>query len=266
MDDIGPDVQKAAECVWQYMLLNMELVPADAIMVLGSNDLRVADRGAELYHAKLAPIVLLSGGVGVLTEGVYGKSEAEAFADRCKALGVPEEAILIESASTNTGENITLSRKVLEKAGILEGIKNVIVVQKPFMERRSYATFRKQWPDSTTVLQVTSPVIPFSSYADPSKGLSTKNIIDVMCGDLQRIAIYPRKGFQVEQPIPQSVWDALHILLTKGFSRHLLKDTDGQFTGLRTDVREAPECVLPDDEYETLYRIRARKRVQTSAD
>ena len=45
------------------------------------------------------------------------------------AKGVPRERILIESRSTNTGENVDLSRALLEKEGI--HARRVIAVQKP---------------------------------------------------------------------------------------------------------------------------------------
>ena len=51
----------------------------------------------------------------------------------------------MENKATNTGENIANSRALLAANGITPA--SLIVVQKPFMERRSYATFMKQWPE-----------------------------------------------------------------------------------------------------------------------
>ena len=83
-----------------------DLQTADLIWALGSHDLRVADRVAELWHAGMAPLVVMSGGLGNFTEGVFEKPEADLFAERAIELGVPEEVILIENRSTNTGENV----------------------------------------------------------------------------------------------------------------------------------------------------------------
>ena len=42
-----------------------------------------------------------------------------------------------------------------------------------------------------------------------------------MVGDLQRIRIYPEKGFQIPQDIPDEVWAAYERLVGWGFTRHL---------------------------------------------
>ena len=66
------------------------------------------------------------------------------------------------------------------------------------MERRSYATFKKHWPDKE--LMVTSPQIPFDEYANEE--IPLERVIHIMAGDLQRIKFYPAKGFQIHQEIP----------------------------------------------------------------
>jgi hypothetical protein len=45
-----------------------------------------------------------------------------------------------------------------------------------------------------------------------------------MVGDLQRIKIYPAKGFQVPQEIPDEVWKAYERLVEMGFDKHLVKE------------------------------------------
>jgi hypothetical protein len=45
-----------------------------------------------------------------------------------------------------------------------------------------------------------------------------------MVGDLQRIKIYPEKGFQIPQEIPSDVWDAFEQLVELGFDKHLAKE------------------------------------------
>lgn len=50
-----------ARIIWDYMLMHHELKPADGILVLGTSDTRVAERGAELYHAHYAPLVVTTG-------------------------------------------------------------------------------------------------------------------------------------------------------------------------------------------------------------
>ena len=82
-------------------------------MALGSHDLRVADRAAELWLEGWAPLLLVSGGLGNLTQHLWTVPEADQFAKIAVTKGVPKSAILIENKSTNTGENIDFSRKLL---------------------------------------------------------------------------------------------------------------------------------------------------------
>ena len=202
--------------LWDYMHLKHELASSDVILVLGSNDLRVAAHAADLYLQGLAPHLVFSGNVGRLTEGVFKKTEAEAFAEVAMAKGVPASAILLEPRSTNTGENIDFSRELLASKGI--DPQRLIVVQKPYMERRGFATFMKRWPGKE--VRMSSPPISFHDY--PTEELPKELVINILVGDVQRVRIYPDKGFQIPQPIPDEVWAAYEELVAQGFDRHLV--------------------------------------------
>lgn len=205
-----------ARRIWDYMLMRHELVLADVILVLGSNDTRVAEHGANLFLKGLAPRLLFSGHVGRLTDGQFHKSEAETFADVARGMGVPEEAVLLEPRSTNTGENIAFSREVLAQHGI--DPKRLIVVQKPYMERRAYATFMNFWPGKD--IRISSPPLSFDDY--PNALLPKDLIITILVGDLQRIRLYPENGFQIPQHIPDPVWAAYEELVARGYTGHLI--------------------------------------------
>jgi uncharacterized SAM-binding protein YcdF (DUF218 family) len=202
--------------LWDYMLMGHELEPCDLILVLGSNDMRVAEHGARLYLEGLAPRILFSGNVGVLTRHLFAKPEAEVFADVAREMGVPEAAMLLEPRSTNTGENIRFSRELLAERGLEP--ERFIVVQKPYMERRAYATFMKQWPGKE--IRMASPPLGWDEYANEL--LPKEVILPLMVGDLQRIRVYPERGFQIEQVIPEAVWAAYEELVRRGFIGHLV--------------------------------------------
>lgn len=214
---VNEQIKALAKKLWNYHLMQHELVPSDCILVLGSHDIRVATRGAELYLQGYAPVVVFSGGLGRLTKEMWSETEADLFARIAVELGVPKEAILVENRSTNTGENILFSRQLLQAQDL--DPHSFIVVQKPYMERRSYATFKKHWPSKE--LRVTSPQIPFEEY--PSEEIPLEKVISIMVGDLQRIKVYPQKGFQVYQEIPKEVWDAYEQLVNLGFDQHLIR-------------------------------------------
>jgi len=214
-------VRRLAERLWQYHQLNHELSAAEAIMVLCSYDLAVAARGAQLFLEGWAPLLIFSGGLGAITKHLWNEPEADQFAAVAIKLGVPPDKILIENRSTNTGENVQFTKQLLAETGIDPG--TFILVQKPYMERRAFATFKKLWPDKDAI--VTSPKVPFeqylSDYSNPA--LSTDEVINIMVGDLQRIRLYPAKGFQIEQEIPDEVWNAFEELVAAGYTRHLIE-------------------------------------------
>jgi uncharacterized SAM-binding protein YcdF (DUF218 family) len=214
---ITPEVLLLAQQLWDYHRMNHVLVKSDCILALGSYDLRVADRAAELYLEGWAPLVIMSGGLGNVTQDLWTKPEADQFAAIAIQKGVPADVILIENKSTNTGENIVFTQQLLNQKGL--DPQNFIVVQKPYMERRSYATFKKHWPDKN--LLVTSPQISFDKYA--TDNIPLDRVINIMIVDLRRIKLYPAKGFQVYQDIPVTVWDAFERLVQLGFEKHLVK-------------------------------------------
>jgi uncharacterized SAM-binding protein YcdF (DUF218 family) len=96
------------------------------------------------------------------------------------------------------------------------------VVQKPYMERRSYATFRKVWPEPQ--VRVTSPQVSMDEYLRGySHGsLSAHDVISIMVGDLQRIRLYAERGFQIPQDIPDDVWAAYEELVRAGYDQRLV--------------------------------------------
>lgn len=211
-----PSIDELAQIIWDYHHLNHKLEKSDLILALGSNDLRVAEHAADLYLQGWASRLMFSGNVGALTRGKFAKSEAETFAEIAVRKGVPHEAILIEPESTNTGENIAFSRRVLAEQGL--DPESLILVQKPYMERRAYATFMNFWPGKRVI--VTSPPIPFAEYF--TEQLPKDLVINIMVGDLQRIRDYPAKGFQIAQEIPDDVWQTYEQLLALGYTKHLI--------------------------------------------
>lgn len=207
--------------IWNYHHMQHELKKSDCILALGSHDPRVAERAAQVYLEGWADVIIFSGGLGRLTEGHFQKSEAELFADVAVGLGVPEEHILLETKSTNTGENFTFTTQLLKDKDLM--FKNFIVVQKPYMERRAYATFKKHWPDKACI--ITSPQLSFEEYCssgDPD--INEEAVTHIMVGDLQRIKIYADKGFQIPQPIPPHVWKAYEALVALGYTKHLIPE------------------------------------------
>lgn len=215
-------VDKYAKIIWDYMLMHHKLEKVDLIFVLGSNDLRVADRAFELYQQEYANLIICSGGIAhqddLLNTG-WSKSEAEVFKDRLINLGLLENNILIEDKAKNTGDNAILIKSLLNEKNIKCG--NAIILTKPFMERRAYATFKKRWPELN--IFISSPQLSYEDYISNSIEVTKSDLINIIVGDLIRIKEYPKLGFQIEQEMPEEVWQAGQELIKMGYNKHLIK-------------------------------------------
>ena len=213
-------IHTLAEKIWQYHQMKHQLEKADVILVLCSHDKKVAERGAQLLLEGWAPLLIFAGGLGSITRGMWDKPEADQFAEIAIDMGVPSKRILIENKSTNTGENVLFTRQLLAEKQI--DPQKFILVQKPYMERRSFATFRKMWPEKEVL--VTSPQVSFDEYLSEyaNKEFSKDEVISIMVGDLQRIKVYPEKGFQIHQEVPHDVWAAYEELVEAGYNQRLV--------------------------------------------
>ncbi|CAJ2509750.1 Uu.00g056500.m01.CDS01 [Anthostomella pinea] len=213
-----PEVSRDAELLYDYHQLHMTLHrKVDAVFCLCSLDTRVAERAAALFLDGYGDYLIFSGGSGKLTEGRFSKPEAEVFADIALQMGVPRARIIVEPLSTNTGENVRFAYTLLQKKGLL--LRSFILVQKPYMERRTFATFKRQWPDESTDISVTSPQLSWKDY--PNEENPQDLVINIAVGDLIRIRDYPAKGFQIPQDIPDGVWQAAQRLVRAGYDSHL---------------------------------------------
>jgi uncharacterized SAM-binding protein YcdF (DUF218 family) len=214
---------QAAIIIWDYMHMHHELKKSDAILVLGNRDLRVAEYAAKLYLDGLAPILICAGS-GTIHDGKPGRekfvntTEAEVFADIAIKNGVPKDAIIIENESQNTGDNYKFTINKLKERKI--NPKRIIVVQKPYMERRAYATGKIWLPDVELIM--TSPSIPIEEY--PYESVTKDYLLNSMVGDLQRIIEYPKKGFQVVQVVPADVLEAYEFLIREGYTEKMILD------------------------------------------
>jgi uncharacterized SAM-binding protein YcdF (DUF218 family) len=217
-DDEAVTIDSDARLIWDYHHVGHALAPADVIIVLGSHDTRVAERGADVFLAGWAPLIVFSGYLGALTSDIWTRPEAEIFAEVAEAKGVPRDRMILEPRATNTAENVIFSRGLLAERGLHP--RRVIAVQKPYMERRTLATFQQNWPDVD--VRVTSPQLDYDAY--PSEAIRRDDIIHIMMGDLQRLVVYGEKGWSARQDIPAEVQAAFDRLVKAGYTRRLLPE------------------------------------------
>jgi len=208
--------RKDAETIWDYHQMHHQRRPCSAAIGLGSHDLGVAAFAAKLYHEGLFPAVVFSGANSPTTAARFPRGEAIHYSEHAIELGVPASAIIIEPAATNTEENITRSRQALARAGIHPA--SVLLISKPYMERRAFATCRKAWPDVKAVCA--SEPLTLDEYV--AEIGDAKLVIDMLVGDLQRVIEYPALGYAIAQDVPAQVHAAYERLLRAGYTTRLL--------------------------------------------
>ena len=209
-----------AETVWNFMQLGQTPAAADLMLVFGTNDLRVATMAASYYHARLAPMVVTTGGIahqGDLLATPWDRPEAVIFAEEMFRCGVPRDRILIEPEATNTAANIQLARKLVE-ARMERPPRSVLAVVKPFMQRRVAATMAVHWPGMPFTLAAWQTT--FAGYCTPD--LPPRKVLNILLGDLQRLWVYAERGWSAPQPIPVAVRQAFDRLVELGYDEHLL--------------------------------------------
>lgn len=219
---MNEEALRLARIIWDYHHLRHEARPADAIVALGTHDLRVADFAADLSLRGYGPLVVCTGAIahqGDLLATPWEKTEAEMYAGVVAGRGVPRERILLEKRATNTSENIRFTRELLRERGIRP--RNLLIACKPFIERRAWATLAVEWPEMPAT--VASPEMTLEEYF--TSELPAANVINIMMGDLQRLWVYGRRGWSAPQEIPGEVRAAFDGLVAMGFTRHLIEES-----------------------------------------
>ena len=208
--------------LWDYHQMGHTPRPCSVAIGLGSHDLGVADTAVDLYRREMAPLLVFTGATSPTTRERMPRGEAVHYRERALKLGVPSSAVLVETRARNTGENIRFSRALLAEAGV--DVSSVLLISKPYEERRAYATARKLWPE-VEIISASSPMT-LQDYVDTigDPGL----VVDMLVGALQRLLIYPEKGFMISQQVPADVIDAYERLCQAGFTSRLLRDEQGQ--------------------------------------
>lgn len=211
-----------ARLVWDYHQMGHTPRPCSVAIGLGSHDLGVADTAVDLYKRGMAPLLVFTGATSPTSQKRMPRGEAVHYQERALELGVPSSAVFVEPRARNTGENIRFSRDLLAQAGV--DVSSVLLISKPYEERRAYATARKLWPE-VEIVSASSPMA-LDEYVD-SIG-DDHLVIDMLVGALQRLMIYPEQGFMISQQVPNDVTDAYERLRQHGFTSRLLRDERGQ--------------------------------------
>ena len=215
------DTLACAQVLWDYLCLHTPPKKADCIVGFGCYNEDIPRRAAQLYRDGFAPWVLFTGGLGRNTAQMWTESEAERFSRIALAEGMPKNALLLETESTNTAENIAYTRDLLAQKGI--AVSCILGVHKPYMERRIYAAWKNYWPEMP--FEVTSYQQTMAEYLETNaaRGRSSRATVEMLVGDFQRMDLYVKKGYQIPQEIPDTVWSAFYALIEMGYTAQLAK-------------------------------------------
>ncbi|MBP2474004.1 uncharacterized SAM-binding protein YcdF (DUF218 family) [Crossiella equi] len=217
-DALPQDVLADVRTLWDYNRIDSPLKPCDVGIGLGSHDLGVADYAAELYHAGYFPRIVFTGANAPTTVDRFPRGEAVHYRERALELGVPDEAVLVEPKARYTGENFELSRALLESQGI--EVNSVLIVCRPYQQRRAYALCRKMWPEVEVL--ASGQKIDLVDYLR-GIGDDTK-VINTITADTQRIVLHGEQGVAELQEMPAEVWAAYERLVAAGYDKRVIKD------------------------------------------
>lgn len=206
------------QALWDYHDLHHELRKCDVGVGLGSHDLGVADHVAELYRQGWLPRLVFTGANAPTTVERFPRGEAVHYRERALELGVPDEAILVEPQATNTAENIEFTRALLSEQKI--EVESLLLVSRPYQQRRAFATARKIWPEIDIVCS--SQRTPLDEYVRSIGDVD--RVINMLVGDTQRITLYAERGFAIPQDVPSDVDDAYSRLVERGYTKRLVRD------------------------------------------
>ncbi|MDH6466328.1 uncharacterized SAM-binding protein YcdF (DUF218 family) [Micromonospora sp. A200] len=211
-DEIRADV----ETLWRYHDMHQELRPCDVGIGLGSHDLGVAVIATRLFHEGLFPWIVFTGANAPTTVERFPRGEAVHYREYAVEQGVPAESILVEPRATNTAENLEYSRALLAERQIT--VRSVMVMSRPYQQRRAYATCKLMWPEVDVVCA--SNPLELDDYVrsigDP------RRVVDMLVGDTQRIEVYAERGFAIPQEIPDEVRAAFERLVAAGYTSRLI--------------------------------------------
>lgn len=213
---------EALRVLWNSLYTEDALGPADVILAFGCADPAVGERAARLYLQGYAPWLLFSGGLGKGTQGRLAESEAETYAHSARKLGVPKERMLLETRSTNTGENLRFSHALLREKGI--DVHTALVVHQPNMGKRIRATLQKQWPDADVRFLIAPADRSLEAYLNrlSAAGVAEYEMVCNIVGDFQRMDIYAKLGYQTACPMPQKAWEAFERMKALGYTKYVI--------------------------------------------
>ncbi len=221
------EIKKTLREMWDYMRLNQPLEKCDLIIGCGCSDLHIPIKCASLLKQGYGSKILFAGGLGKQTEDFFEKTETEIYKDIAMQNGISSHDIIIETKSSNTGDNFRFAEEILKNQDVK--YDKILIVHRPFDERRTLSCAQSILKKNHLI--ITSPDITFDEFFDTLDNKPYQDIIgeiSVIVGDIQRIIVYPQFGWQLENYVPEEIKKDYFYLKVKdlGFSKYILSVTE----------------------------------------
>jgi len=226
------DEENSAKILWDYMNVDTPKLPeVDLLLCLTNIDTLPAEHSANLYHKGKTKKLMFSGKGGRHIECIQdSRSLSRILADVAIENNVPEEDIILEEESMNTGQNFSYSAAKLKELKI--ELEKLAVAHMPSSLRRDRLVYEKQWQFPRPEVFMTSPKESLEDYHIRGyQGKKThEGVINSMLGDFQRMFIHPKLGFSVPveavyESTPGNVKDAyLYLVRNEWGGDNLLRD------------------------------------------
>lgn len=206
---------KNAKAIFEFLYIRDALTcSADIIIGFGHFDMRIPRQCGYLYHEGLADNILFTGGRGAGTADLEEAEGIEFEKELRKTYpGIPASKIIVESSSTNTGENILFSERILDRSNpeycFENGIHRAIAVACPYRQLRVKLCMNKIFPRVEVLSAPPDTTFEYELELYKSKN---QDLILLLAGEMERILTYPGKGFICPTVTPDTVLKSYHSL------------------------------------------------------
>lgn len=207
------ELQAATE-IFDYLAKRDTPGRGEAAIGFGHFDMKIPDRCARLYESQLVPCIIYTGGIGAGTADL-GMPEADAFLQYTLQHypETPEDAIITESRSANTGENLRFVQQQLREKNpgldLEKNVKRVLIVANAYRQLRVWLTCRKLFPKVQFVN--CPPVTTFKKerHMFAEKG---EDLVQHLKGEIERLQQYPEKGWIEAVELPLKILEAYRVI------------------------------------------------------
>lgn len=175
----------------EYMMPDVVPAPSDIGFMFGTRHGvdEFCSTAYSLWQGQMFSKLLISGGA---TPGEQ-RPEADVIAERLIEMGMPAASLILETAATNTGENVILGRKKIAEVMELASIRTVLVIGKVCSTRRYLMTMKRHWPE----VQVCA--CPVNYFGLPTaRWHEHEDFRARVVGEFTKIPDYIQRGFLTE--------------------------------------------------------------------